>query len=545
MVPASLRFAFPRLETANDRRHPSRTTAGLLATVFAGAGVLAIATPALALQSKAQQACINAVHKGFAAVAKAEAREAASCVKAAALGELMQPTVAGCIAADANGKIAAAASKATASIPDKCGEAPDFGAGDLTGAAAVAAAAGTRLEILQALFGDDLDATLVTKAADADGAACQAAVVKAVGKCWKARVAGYAKCASAGLETTINDAAALAECRDADADGKIAKACVADVQKTLDTKCEGVDLDARLPGCTCRYTLSCVKITLANATNDALSAAADLPAADPELPDVRVAQSPLVGPWISEAYGPYVASHVVGREPDAPLACPFGAVNIYTVQDPVADTAYNNGIVPLLMEQGVRVLYSNEGPVDLLGSSPANLVQGHQAMPLYGGASDFLHLATRYEVFALRDLKVGQVGDTLNFGFEQCLHDCEGIYASVFNPLNNPPFIFGTRLMIHHFSADRATIEGAVAGLAAEAELVPGVRLAWVGRTIADYKFELPDGSLAQAFHKLQADGSLVYQLDPGVDPVTDVLTLPALGAFMDATTSDAIMLVE
>lgn len=545
MFPASLRFAPPRVEPAAAGRNRTFAAPGLLAPLVSGMAILALAAPAQALQSKAQQGCILAVHKGFTAVAKAEAREAASCLKAAALGELAQPNIADCIAADAKGKIAGATAKATTSIPDACGEAPDFGIGDLTGAAAVAAAAGTRLDLLQALLGGDVDAALVTKAADTDGAACQAAVVKAADRCWKARVAGFAKCASAGLETTINDAAALAECRDADADGKIAKACVADVQKALDTKCEGVDLDARLPGCACRYSQSCVTITLANSTNDALSVAANLPAADPVLPDVRVVQSPLVGPWISDAYGEYVASHVVGREPDAPLACPFGAVNIYTVQDPDDDTAYNNGILPLLLQQGVRVLYSNEGPVDLLGSSPVDLVQGHQAMPLYGDAADFLHLATRYEVFALRDLKVGQVGNTLHFGFEHCLHDCDGIYASVFNPLNNPPFIFGTRLMIHHFSADRATIEGAAAGLAAEAELVPGVHLAWVGRTMADFKLELPDGSLAQAFNKLQADGSLIYQLDPGVDPVTDVLTLPALGAFLDATTSDAIMLVE
>lgn len=99
--------------------------------------------------------------------------------------------------------------------------------------------------------------------------------------------------------------------------------------------------------------------------------------------------------------------------------------------------------------------------------------------------------------------------------------------------------------MIHHFSADRATIEAAVAGLAAEAEMVPGVRLAWVGRAVADFKIELVDGSIVQSFNALRADGSLVYQLDPGVDPLADVLTLPAFGAFLDATTSDAIMLVE
>jgi len=507
--------------------------------------ILAPASPALALQTRDQQACINTVHKAFAAVAKAESREAAACVKAASLGGLAQPTVAACIAADAKGKIAGAGAKATASIAKACSEAPDFGPSDFTGASAVATASGVRLEILEALLGDDVDAALATKAADKDAASCQAAVIKATDRCWKARVGGYAKCAAAGLETAIEDVAALAACRDSDVDGKIAKACVTDVQKALDTKCEGVDLDARLPGCTCRYPGDCVTVTLANAANEALTAAANLPAAATVLPDVRVAQAPAGEPWVSPAYGEFVASHVIGREADAPLACPLGAVNIYTVQDPVADNDYNFGILPLLLQQGVRVLYSNTSPVDLLGSSPADLVQGHQAMPLYAAATDFLRLSTRREAHALIGLKTAQVGTTLNFGFEHCLHDCDAIYASEFSPLNDPPFIFGTRLMIHHFSADRATIEAAVAGLAAEAELAAGVTLAWVGRTVADFKLELPDGSIVQSFNALQADGSLIYKLDPGVDPETQVLTLPALGAFLDATTSDAIMLVE
>jgi len=166
-----------------------------------------------------------------------------------------------CMAADTGGKVATARTKATDSIAAKCTQAPDFGTADFTGAAAVAAADGARLEILEQLFGDDLDAALATRAGDSDAASCQAAIFKAVDRCWKARVGGYAKCAAAGLEMTIEDAGALAACRDSDADGKIAKACVAGVQTALEKKCEGVDLDVRLPGCTCRYSDDCVTIS--------------------------------------------------------------------------------------------------------------------------------------------------------------------------------------------------------------------------------------------------------------------------------------------
>lgn len=500
--------------------------------------LLGLAGTATALETKAQQACIKASHKGFARVAAAEARAAASCLKAAAAGAPIQPTIAACIAADTDGKIADANSKATAAIQKACTEAPSFGPADLSGAGVVAAAAGQRTAILEELFGHDIEAALATKAGDADAAACQSALARAVDQCWKARVGTYAKCATSGLPSTITSAVALGECRSDDSDGKVAKACVANVQSALDKKCRGVNLDTRLPGCKCRYPQDCIAVTVANDVNAALSAAVNLPAADPVLPFVRVPQARTTGPWISPAYGEFVASRLVGRQADAPLACPLAAINVSTVQDAMAHATYTMEILPLLANQHVRVLYSKSNPVDLTGTSPAALVQGDQSTPLYADAKDFLHLSTRLEVFDLIELKILDVGTTLNYGFETCLYNCDSIYAES----SVPNIIFQNRLLIAHFSVDRAAFEGAVAGLAAEAAMTTGVRLAWVGRVVADYKLELPDGAVVQTFHALPADGTVVYELDPGVDPATQVLTLPALSAFLASTTSTAVM---
>lgn len=513
-----------------------------LLTAVVAAVLAAAPTAARALETAAQQKCLHAVNKGFAKVSKAEGKEALSCLKAAARGELAPATMSDCIAADPKQKIAGARAKAEASIAKACAaEAPSFGVADLTGAATAAAGAGRRTPLLAKFFGDAIEAALVAKDADADGAKCQAALARTIHRCWEARVAAFASCAKDGLETGIEDAAALGACRDADPKGAVAKACSADVAAAVEKKCAGADLDALLPGCECQSPVECVRARTANSANAALEAAANLPEAAPVLPYARRKQTSVGEPWISPVYGEFVASRVVGREEDAPLTCPLGAVNIYTIQDLVADAEYNAAIFPLLMNQGVRVLFQPGSPTDLTGSSPVGLVQGTQAMPLYGGADDFLRLSTRYEVHDLAPLKHAQVGDTLHFAFEHCLFDCDAIYA--FDEF--PPIVFGTRLLVVHFSADRSTIEDAVGPLASEAALLADVQLRWVGRTVADFRLELPDGTTAQAFHRLEADGTVVYELGPSVDPVADVLSLPVLAGLLGEVTGAAVVLLE
>lgn len=515
---------------------------GLSKKVVAAAALLLLVNgPVLAAQTAGQRGCIVASHKGFTAVAKAEAKLAAACVKAAASGKLEDPTIEACVLADSKGKVAKASTKAMEKIAAACAEAPDFGATDLTGAAAVAQASGVRLAILDEMFGGELDTAIVLKAEDYRTAGCQAAVVKGVEACWKARLSAYGSCASSGLLSDITDAAGLAACRLADPSGKVADACGEGLRDDLSQPCAGVATDLAIPGCECRYLENCIETTVGNRGNAAVGAVAGLPSAPDLLPTVRVPQASSVpGPWVSAEHGPFVASRLLGRESDAPLACPLGAVNIYTILDAQADADYNDGILPYLLQQRVRVTYLGQDPVEVLPGGDPLLLQQEHAMPLYADARDFLRLSTRREVYDLVDLKAAQVGTTLNFGFEHCLHDCDALYASVF-----PPFVFSGHLLVHHFRTDRATLEAAVPLLAAEAESATGVRLVWAGRAVADFKLELVDGSVVQAFNALPADGTLVYELDGEVDPAADVVTMPQLAAFLAATTSDTVLAID
>ena len=68
--------------------------------------------------------------------------------------------------------------------------------------------------------------------------------------------------------------------------------------------------------------------------------------------------------------------------------------------------------------------------------------------------------------------------------------------------------------------------------LAAEADVTPGVRLGWAGRTVADVNIVLETGEMVVANNPLEANGSLLYQLDAGIDPAS-VLALPGLAALI------------
>jgi len=505
------------------------------------AAIVATASVADAQQTSAQQGCINATHKGFTGVAKAQDKLVSSCIKSAAAGKLVEPSVEACTTDDTKQKVAKAEQKATQLIADKCSQLPDFGPDDPTGATAAQQGKDARLALIHDVLGDDLDAAVIVSASDEAGAKCQAAAVKAIGKCWKAYVKSYSACAKKGLKASILDVTGLGACRGDDPKGKIAKVCEAKLDQAIDKSCGGQDLEAIAPGCLCQHVADCMGLGSPTAANAALEVVDNLSASEPVVATVRVPQADVGEPWLEPSTGEeFVATHVVGRDHDAPLLCSLGAMNVHTVQDPVADATYNAGILPLLLDQGVPILFFGDGPIDVLGSSPPELVQQQHALPLYGSAADFLMLATRAETHPLVPFKHGQVGDSLRFGLQECLHDCTALEASTF-----PPFAISGRLLLLHFDAERAAIEAAVPLLAAEASATTGVSLAWAGRTVADFRIELADGTVIDSFNPLPADGTLVYILDPGIDPAADVLTLPEVSAFMVLTTSDAVVLFE
>lgn len=229
---------------------------------------------------------------------------------------------------------------------------------------------------------------------------------------------------------------------------------------------------------------------------------------------------------------PVRALAVRGRDADSPLLGNLGAVNIYAVRDPAADAAYGAAVLPLLGDAGAVVIAGVRDPTFVDAEhGPASWAQARLAIPLYPGAPGLLGMVTSAAWGALDRLKAAQVGDTLHFGLQRCLHDCDAFTGA---PL--PPRLSG-RILAIHCATSRAQLEDAIPGLAAEASDAPGLRLGWAGRTVADVVTMLDDGRILSANHPLGADGSLLYVLDPGVEPA-DVLALPSLRTLL--ASSDA-----
>ena len=130
-------------------------------------GALLMFTPALALGQlpKDQQSCINELNKGFAKVAKKQAKEVCTCIKEGAQGKLSGQTIEECTTADNKGKVADAKQKTISKAADKCsGPAPPFGATDAT--TVNAAAMAKEILLIHDLFGTDLDQNIILKASD-------------------------------------------------------------------------------------------------------------------------------------------------------------------------------------------------------------------------------------------------------------------------------------------------------------------------------------------------------------------------------------------
>src|SRR6185436_1483493 len=97
----------------------------LRATVLA----LAMSATALAATSRDQQRCLNTVNEAATAVGRAVAATTVGCVRALARGKAGDDTIAACITADRQGRIAKAQGKTSAAV-DHCRDLPAFGGTD-------------------------------------------------------------------------------------------------------------------------------------------------------------------------------------------------------------------------------------------------------------------------------------------------------------------------------------------------------------------------------------------------------------------------------
>jgi cysteine-rich repeat protein len=168
-------------------------------------------------QDKGQQGCINGINANGAGVFKAQDKDITACVKSVAGGKT--PALADCLETDLKGKVAKAAAKTTSTNTKKCAgeDLPDFAY--TTPTTVNDANKDASLDSFKTVFGDP--ATIVTKAVNKEGAACQAEVLKRQQKLqqtWAKEANKAKKTALKGgasnpgdLATAINTAVAASE----------------------------------------------------------------------------------------------------------------------------------------------------------------------------------------------------------------------------------------------------------------------------------------------------------------------------------------------
>lgn len=230
--------------------------------------------------SKSQWRCAGAVDKGAAILGKAQATLVRDCLKQGAKGALGPvPAVEACIVADAKGKLAKKRLTVLGKEPLQCRAAdlPPFGVPllaapylppaspalfdpaqhELYAEKTLAAVPEAVTLSLRDAFGTPLDAGILLAAGNRAGAACQAALAKAVTGCARAQRQAALACKKKSLsQGTASSAALESACLMTGGDpasglpdptGKLAKACGAAIDAALARACAG-QVPAALPG---------------------------------------------------------------------------------------------------------------------------------------------------------------------------------------------------------------------------------------------------------------------------------------------------------
>jgi hypothetical protein len=224
-----------------------------LSTAIAASLLLLLgASGAQAQESADQQACLNALNKNGAAVAKVQGQENISCVKAFQTGKT--GTATGCSTADLKGKVGKAKAKTSAAQAKSCGTAPDFG---FTGATTVNSAAVTsKVNLLKDVFGSNTDSALINCTTNKIGCTCQQKVLKSIELLAAVKFSEFLKCKKATLKGGATSATALADCVNnagtegslaADSGGKIAKA-VTNLTNAIIKSCDTPGVTGAFPG---------------------------------------------------------------------------------------------------------------------------------------------------------------------------------------------------------------------------------------------------------------------------------------------------------
>jgi cysteine-rich repeat protein len=214
----------------------------------------------IAVQTKAQQACILELNKNFTKVARAQGKSVRACLKNGAKGRTERlgtgGTIEDCLTNDLGGKVNMAQGKTQRKADQKClaSKPPDFGATDPNAVNQVAVA--KEISLIHAVFGSDLDTVILRADESPSESKCQVAVAKQVEKCQQAKLREFFKCKKNGLkgktdirmvpdpnDSPFDDPSDFEDCVGFDPKGKIAKACDRKLADTISKKCPGGQVD--------------------------------------------------------------------------------------------------------------------------------------------------------------------------------------------------------------------------------------------------------------------------------------------------------------
>ncbi len=217
----------------------------LFRTTFAVVAFTLAAPAARAqVQSAAQRRCIDGLGHAGAAVAATIARNFVACVGFAQKGKLAGQTIEQCLAADPHGRLAKAEANAAKVESKLCRMPPSFGP---TTAADVTAVFTDVLRVHR-VFGDDLDAAVLSARTDKAGAACQMAIARGMAGVAAAKLATFDRCVAGGLRSgAIASAAALEACFEVDPHGHIAGA-LAKAERAASRRCASTPPGGAAPG---------------------------------------------------------------------------------------------------------------------------------------------------------------------------------------------------------------------------------------------------------------------------------------------------------
>ncbi|HYB98263.1 MAG TPA: hypothetical protein VEC57_03930 [Candidatus Limnocylindrales bacterium] len=223
------------------------------ATTGLAVTALLLLTPAAALaqpQSAAQQRCIVETNAGAAALARAQGRAASACLIAALHDRLPAgQTAQSCLTADARGKVAKARANLVLAQSSYCASLPDFGfdVADVVAEAVI----DQSLDTYARIFGDSLDAAILSATADPARARCQGAVARTMAKMEQLQYRAFQACKSAGLRSVaITSAEGLEACVGAiegDAFRVVGKLAVK-LADTMEEACPQLSLASAFPG---------------------------------------------------------------------------------------------------------------------------------------------------------------------------------------------------------------------------------------------------------------------------------------------------------